>query len=102
VAFAITNKPNKTCYVIINSTSQLSSYKLSSILRSNALIVDEAFVGACVGFGGIVDVTPFIPKDKGLHSSLFFSHPFLFFFPFLCSPPSSSLSSYLYAILHFY
>lgn len=59
IGYTITKNTN---YVITNSSSQLSNYKLSIILRSNVQVVDEAFVKACITSSSLVDGTPYITR----------------------------------------
>lgn len=62
-----------TNFVITNSSSSLSNYKLSIILRSNVQVVDEEFVSACIKSGSLVDSTPFITQNGIIIYCLFSS-----------------------------
>jgi hypothetical protein len=61
VSFSVTRT---TQYVVTCESasvhSQLSKYKLGLLLRANAVVVDAAYVDACVNAQALVEVTPFL------------------------------------------
>ncbi len=57
VGFGITKN---THFVVADSSSVISPYKLSLILRGKVQIVNTSYVDACIENQAILDVTPFL------------------------------------------